>query len=78
MVLARQRVRPISSHESRIYPLLERDWPTITVQLTPQGAAMGDKSPKSKDKNKKQNQAVKDKKSAAHDASVASKRKDTK
>lgn len=39
---------------------------------------MGDKSPKSKDKNKKQHQAVKDKKVAAHAADVASKRKDGK
>lgn len=30
-----------------------------------EGAAMGDKSPKSKDKNKKQNDASKDKKAAA-------------
>lgn len=39
---------------------------------------MGDKSPKSKDKNKKQNQSVKDKKVAAHNAGVAAKRKDIK
>lgn len=38
---------------------------------------MGDKSPKSKDKNKKQNQADKNKKVAAHDAQVAGKRKDS-
>jgi len=36
---------------------------------------MGDKSPKSKDKNKKQNTAVKDKKNAASTALMDSKRK---
>lgn len=37
---------------------------------------MGDKSPKSKDKNKKQHTASKDKKSANAAATTASKRKD--
>lgn len=35
---------------------------------------MGDKSPKSKAKNKKHNQLTKDKKHAAHDALMAAKR----
>lgn len=39
------------------------------------GYAMGDKSPKSKDKNKKQHSAEKDKKSAASAALTDSKRK---
>jgi hypothetical protein len=38
---------------------------------------MGDKSPKSKDKNKKQTDDGKAKKVAAHDAMVAGKRKQT-
>ncbi len=38
---------------------------------------MGDKSPKSKDKNKKQHNATKDKKSADNASATASKRKDS-
>jgi len=40
------------------------------------GVLMGDKSPKSKDKNKKQTEMSKDKKSAAAAAVTESKRKD--
>jgi hypothetical protein len=39
------------------------------------GWHMGDKSPKSKEKSKKQGQASKDKKHATHDALMAAKRK---
>lgn len=38
---------------------------------------MGDKSPKSKDKNKKQQAATKDRKDASQAAATAAKRKDT-
>ena len=38
---------------------------------------MGDKSPKAKDKAKKQGQSKQDKKHAAHEALMAGKRKET-
>jgi hypothetical protein len=40
-------------------------------------ALMGDKSPKAKEKAKKQTRAAKEKKHAAHEALMASKRKDS-